>query len=54
MNEDIYYETFYRTENKTEDYKLNVKAVKERSVMSDFRCGVAPIHLEIGRLLHTS
>ena len=37
----------FKTEYKVEEYVLKVKAVNQRSAMSRFRCGVAPINLEI-------
>ena len=42
----------FKTEYKVEDYVLKVKAVNQRSAMSRFRCGVAPINLEIGRFFN--
>ena len=42
----------FKTEYKIEEYILKVKAVNQRSAMSRFRCGVAPINLEIGRFFN--
>ena len=42
----------FKTEYKVEKYVLKVKAVNQRSTMSRFRCGVAPINLEIGRFFN--
>ena len=41
----------FKTEYKVEEYVLKMKAVNQRSAMSRFGCGVAPIILEIGRFL---
>ena len=42
----------FKTEYKVEEYVIKVKAVNQRSAMSRFRCGVAPITLEIGRFFN--
>ena len=34
-----------------EQYVIKIKSVKERSALSKFRSGVAPINLELGRYL---
>ena len=41
-----------KTTYKAEHYVLKVKSTKQRSAMSRFRCGVAPINLEIGRFFN--
>ena len=42
----------FKTEYKVEEYVIKVKAVNQRSAMSCFRCGVAPINLEIRRFIN--
>ena len=42
----------FKTEYNVEEYVLKVKAVNQRSAMSRFRCGVAPINLEIGHFFN--
>ena len=41
----------FKTEYKVEEYEFKGKAVNQRSAMSRFICGVAPINLEIGCFL---
>ena len=42
----------FKTEYKVEEYVLKVKAVSQQSAISRFRCGWAPLNLEIGRFFN--